>query len=479
MSIREKIFVSFAAIIGLLFPLHAFASIIFSEVMYNPTGDETKNEWVEIYNNGGSSVSISGWTFMDSPTSSHHGLNTPAQGSFTIATGAYAIIANDATTFLSSHSGVSATVIDSSFSMKDTSANTISLLDASGASQATMNYDPADGAANDGNSLQLVGSSWLAGAPTPAAQNSASSQSEETASTVEDDKNEITDFVPSGFTAEILAPTVVAVGVPAEFDSFVENEKKEKINTGRYEWSFGDGSSLSYIDEKPFTHMFEYPGEYIVTMTFFENSSGDKSDDSDQLSITVTDNRFVLGNVGADGSVSIKNISSYQTDLAGWSVSSGGFRYTFPKFTIVRAGSALTVGPRILGFSADASDTTLFTPAGILADRIPRSGRKISHSASSASSFSNSSADSEKNFVAANTESIPSASILLLASGAVSQKPISEKPTNHAVWYITFVILLSLAGTAIYFIRRAPMRNLSESEKIANTFSIEEDLEGE
>lgn len=41
------------------------AAVVFSEVFYDPSGSETKEEWIELYNNSASAVDIGGWTITD------------------------------------------------------------------------------------------------------------------------------------------------------------------------------------------------------------------------------------------------------------------------------------------------------------------------------------------------------------------------------------------------------------------------------
>ena len=55
---------SLILIIGLL-PHHARASIIVSEIMYDPQGTDTDHEWVELYNTGSDTVEITkDWRFV-------------------------------------------------------------------------------------------------------------------------------------------------------------------------------------------------------------------------------------------------------------------------------------------------------------------------------------------------------------------------------------------------------------------------------
>src|SRR3989344_7490225 len=85
----------------LLFSQTAYAEVIVNEIMYNPKVSDEKHEWVEIINNSGSEVDITGWKFNDG---SNHNLNIPpinnGQGSMKISGNGFAILASDAGTFL-------------------------------------------------------------------------------------------------------------------------------------------------------------------------------------------------------------------------------------------------------------------------------------------------------------------------------------------------------------------------------------------
>lgn len=53
-----------AALIAAAPWLGAKAAVVINEVVYNPEGSDTGFEWVELYNNGVSAVSLSGWTLQ-------------------------------------------------------------------------------------------------------------------------------------------------------------------------------------------------------------------------------------------------------------------------------------------------------------------------------------------------------------------------------------------------------------------------------
>ena len=133
--------------------------LVINEIMYDLEGSDTSSgksrEWVEIYNNSGREITLtggsSGWRFSDG---SNHLLNEPAaQGSMAIPIGGYAILAGDAATFLIDHSGFGGTVIDTVMSLKNTSA-TLKISAPDGTVIDEVIYDSSWGANGNGKTLE-------------------------------------------------------------------------------------------------------------------------------------------------------------------------------------------------------------------------------------------------------------------------------------------------------------------------------------
>ncbi len=118
--------------IFLFFPYHyslASGEIIINEIMYDFLGADDKHEWVEIKNISDKPIDLKGWYFYDGK---NHLLNEPpkngGQGSLIIPAYSYAILADDAVTFLTDYSNFSGIVIDTTMSLNNTS-ETIQLID--------------------------------------------------------------------------------------------------------------------------------------------------------------------------------------------------------------------------------------------------------------------------------------------------------------------------------------------------------------
>jgi len=88
--IRIALFLSLCALAP-----HCSGQAVLTEIMFNPAGDESTGEWIEIYNPGDSAVSLSGWRIaigsgrqaLQLPPGAH-----PGEASWRLAPGAYALI---------------------------------------------------------------------------------------------------------------------------------------------------------------------------------------------------------------------------------------------------------------------------------------------------------------------------------------------------------------------------------------------------
>lgn len=142
----------FALVLLLLTP--AAFSLSINEVMYNPNGTDTGNEWIEIYNNDAETYNLTGWVLNTGGV--NHILRIPplygGRGTMLLSPGEYIIISNDAPTFISTHS-FSGTVIHSSYSLPNSENETLLLSDGSFV-YATLTYYPV---VDEGHTVCLVG----------------------------------------------------------------------------------------------------------------------------------------------------------------------------------------------------------------------------------------------------------------------------------------------------------------------------------
>jgi len=85
-------------IFGLVVP-SARALVIINEIMYHPSSENPAEEWIELYNDGASAVSLTGWKFTSGVTYTFPSSSIPAGG--------YLVVAANAAAFTAKYPGVS------------------------------------------------------------------------------------------------------------------------------------------------------------------------------------------------------------------------------------------------------------------------------------------------------------------------------------------------------------------------------------
>ncbi len=129
----------------------AQSDVKINEIMYNLPGTDTDREWVELYNNDTTAIDITGWIFYAGET--NHDL-TDVTGNMVIPSGGYAIIADDAKTFVDEHPECNCAVIDSSFSLGNSGAESIALKRGITDIADEVTYDSSWGANENGKTLE-------------------------------------------------------------------------------------------------------------------------------------------------------------------------------------------------------------------------------------------------------------------------------------------------------------------------------------
>src|SRR3989338_2406542 len=139
-----------------------------SEIMQNPAGSDGNREWIEIHNNDSGAHNLTGWKI--NTDNADHSLNAPptngGQGSVIIPPGSFAVISQDASSFLADYPGYNGTVIDSSWSDLSNSLNKTIWLKNSSVVFDNITYSPV----SEGNTSCRVGD-FVECIPTPGAAN--------------------------------------------------------------------------------------------------------------------------------------------------------------------------------------------------------------------------------------------------------------------------------------------------------------------
>ncbi len=383
-------------VLGVLFFLSAkvaFADVTISEIMYDPDGSDTNREWVEVYNDGASSVDMTSWKFVEADT--NHGL-TGYSGGMTLGAGEYGIIALDAATFAGEYS-TSGPVFDASFSLINSGGETLSLKDSGGNIVFTVSYDSTLGATDDGNSLQKYNGSWIGADPTPGNTNSntdTDGPSDDTGGGSGDDTDDgdsddsgdddgdssDSSSSTSGGGAEekkvqvndeweltVYADSYGIVGAPSLFTTEVENLWGSRVHPGRYVWNMGDGTTYDGKEYGEVVHTYEYPGDYVIRLDYWRTGAFEKEVSVRHTFTVKATAMSIAGIVKANGNLDaeIKNTSSSEVDMTGWTIVSSLRTYAIPAGTILLPNKTLTFPSRSTHFTATEQQTLkLVAPDG-------------------------------------------------------------------------------------------------------------------
>ena len=139
-------------------------TISINEIMYNPSGNDTDREWIEIRNNASTTITLDSppWKLREEET--NHTIS-PYRGGTSITSGGYAILAQDGQKFLTDYPSINVPLFTSSFSLNNDGESLSLIYDTTAIDTET--YASTTGAYGDGNSLQYIENTWKASTPTP------------------------------------------------------------------------------------------------------------------------------------------------------------------------------------------------------------------------------------------------------------------------------------------------------------------------
>ncbi|MEI6863744.1 MAG: lamin tail domain-containing protein [Candidatus Adlerbacteria bacterium] len=353
-------------------PASALAAVQITEIMYDVSGTDTGREWVEITNTGSSAVDVSGYKFFEANT--NHGI-TVLSGSAVLAPGGVAVIVDDATKFAADWPAFSGVLLKSSFSLSNT-GESLALKDSALVVQHSVTYDGSMGAAGDGNSLHLSGTTFTPGVADPGvysggasspdpipADTGGSSSSTSTSNTTTQQASAISNIGPEPLVARIKSQSVVMVGGGSFFTGSAFDLKGTAVANARYIWNFGDGATDG---GQTVFHTYVYPGKYAVILTV---ASGDQAGLN---RITIEAAPAQVGLLAEpDGSLMVLNRSSQELNIGLWSVSSGTSTFVIPQDTLILSGQSVRFATSVMHMYANADATLRYTNGAAVGTAVP------------------------------------------------------------------------------------------------------------
>lgn len=348
------------------------ASVIINEVQISPT----EERFIELYNNGSSDVDLTDWYIQRKTATGSSFGSLVSKTSFSgksIGAGEYFLISKGST------SGADITLDNftitesNTIQLKNSGQEVVSKVgwgDASDCDESCASNPPI------GKSIQRVSSDWVVASPTPGSSNSSTAEDDEedndedngSSNSDSDDNIDKNKLLPLKISTKIIAPKIVVAGTPFVFSSLTTTNRKEVYKVGKFLWNFGDGMTTSTKESGPFEYVYEYPGEYVLTLSYFDNSFVQIPDATDRIVVKVVDSGIIISGVGnySDPYIKIENKSNYEIDLSGWIITTTqGKTFAIPDGMNILSNKKIKLSPKITGFTnEDLSHIFISNPSG-------------------------------------------------------------------------------------------------------------------
>src|SRR3989344_1770827 len=469
------------------------ASVIINEIMYAPENG-SNYEWIEIFNSGSESVDLQSWRFFHGETS----------GPLTLRNGATTILQPSKYAIIAKSPSVVTNYDWLNFSGMILSASTISLPDSGDNTYIAISYPDQQivdsikydtslgGSKESKTSLSNIDGIWQSATPTPGVENQVSEdngEEEQTEDTVtgssgSSKKTETKEpETPLVNKTKITAQIPAFVGLPVQFKA--SNTVSDK-SCGKYFLNFGDGNFLETektfpIPEK-FSHIYHYPGEYIVTLECYESYLSAEPDSSDKIIVKVISSEVVISKIGdaKDFFIEISNNAPFEANISGWVLISYQNKFVFPKNTIIKSKNKIIVSPKTTNFSIldketlkliDSEGKTVFDyssakPIRILARNPTQAKVSASEPTRNAFSIADAGGNNTNINVPVSTGVSLGGPVDNLLAGAIK----SDVNTGNNIKYGIFGLfaLLGVGTSTAYFIRNRNRKSVSEA--IGNDF---------
>jgi hypothetical protein len=369
----KKIIKNYITLIIVFFSWIHFANAGFeiTEIMYDLDGTDTNREWVEVKNTGSNPEDLSKWYLFSDNTK--HAL--VPQSESMVPSGAYAVIAQNVSNFRSDWPNFGGLLFDSSWTGFSNDGESIGLKDPDLNVVSPITFTSSQGGAGDGNSLSKINGSWFGATPTPGADNVGGSSGggggdnvgtiPTTASTTSTPKKKEVE-IPKIIT-NIVAKNTAVAGIPLLIDNTTLGYGKEPLRMGRFVWNFGDGTTKIEYEHFPFSHVYQYSGDYVITLSYYRVNTSTTLEATDRLAVKVIPSEVYISSVGDEANpyVELQNKGNIEINLSGWYIQGATRRFYIPEGTIILANNKLKFSPEALQFTGrDMHSVILYNESG-------------------------------------------------------------------------------------------------------------------
>lgn len=372
----------------------AQANVIINEVQLSPT----EERFIELYNSGNSAVDLTGWYIQRKTASGSNfgslvsktyfeGKNIKSRGYFLISKtelGNSNIINNNLTLTESN-----------AIQLKNSSQELIDKVGWGDVGDCGSVCAPNPTA---GKSIQRTSSgNWIITLHTPGASNLDTNDDADDESDTSDNDDDSTSsssslsstekvLLPLKITTKIISPKTIVAGIPFSLGSLTTTNRGETYAVGKWVWNFGDGSAKEVGESEPFEYSYEYPGEYALTLSYFDSYLNKTPDVVDKITVKVVPAEVYISSVGniADPYIEIENKSSYEIILSNWIVTAGSHYFIIPEGTTLLSNKKIKLSPKITGFvGSDIGFVTITDPNKEITATYPSQTKKLSSRVSS------------------------------------------------------------------------------------------------
>lgn len=353
----------------------ALAGVRISEVAWMGSVESANDEWIELFNDGSSAVSVEGWTLTAEDGSPIMSL----QGS--IPSGGYYVL--ERTDDGSEPSVVADLFYTGSLS---NSGETLILKNTSGAVIDTAHGKDAwaiGGNNETKETLQRTSSGWTTAPKTPRAGGVVVAGTQDATSAPTTNP---TTSSTNNSQSNVQAPTygaphmAVYAGedrhVTAGADSVFKGEgigiDKEPLSEHavRWRWNFGDGV---VTHGKRVTHTFSYPGTYVVELSVSNESMFESV--SDRVVVTARPAQVTIVEA-TNQYIEIKNSDTVELDISRWLLTDGVRVFSIPEGSYILPGMSVRFSASVTNLQG-GGNTALLYPNTMRATTVSAQGEGV------------------------------------------------------------------------------------------------------
>lgn len=444
-----------------IFTYKASASDIeITKVNYNPPV-KTDHIWVEVHNNSSLSIDLTTWSVADYDTDGKwHFHAIKAYSSKILSPDSYAIIAKSSPStidvFKTKNPDITGQLFYGNLTIGSEGAIALS---GDGKTIVSQTDYGADGVSSDSTQTE-----------------------DDTDSPTSSDSTDPTLSTSEGTTkiykisTKIISPKIVRSLVPFTIDHQTFGIHKEKVILGRFVWNFGDGEKKEVSVSDPFPYVYQYPGDYVMTLSFYDSAFSITPDATDRINIKVIPSGVTISSVGTplDPFVEIQNNSPYEMSLKDFIVKGSVHSFAIPNDMIILPDKKIKLSPRATGFDFnDLSYISIMDTSGQVFATYPY---KVS---STYNKYNSSNKANNSNIIKSDTEESPSLAdenqvinLNDLGANVVNSQDTNDISRGFYAWLGLFVVMVVGIVSIVLIRRKTEYPDYIEGEITAKDMTI-------